>query len=130
MTTDTNETPVKKTPRKRTKAKQQLTFTVDWNKAVIAGLLVMVFVAGLWLGECRQPFGTAVPLNGDAIEHLANLLEDYRDKRSSGMEKSDAVEAFRINASPVLKLPEEPKCQNSCPTPDPKPEPRPRILRR
>jgi len=85
--------------------KRTIEITIDFNKVVIVGCIVLAFFLGLkWggVGAIRP----VVSLEGDSRKYIADLLEYYHDHRNIGIDKQAAAEAFILNASPVLKLPE------------------------
>ena len=97
--------------------------------------ITLAFVLGLWQGGYWEKSATGVRLKATAIDHLAGSLEHYHQQRLQDVSAFDAVEAFILNASPVLKQPDvtdyvAPTIQPEPDKKDPPPQPPRRIFRR
>ena len=95
-------------------------------------LLLFTAIAGLlW----RLSGGPSISVTPPVRNHLTDSLEHYHGQRNGGIAVPDAVEAFIINASPVLKQTAESANCTVSPQPEPvknEPQPQPprRIFRR
>lgn len=80
---------------------------IQWNDLVRGLVMAAIFVAGIWFGGFWNQSGSSiVPLKGEPREYLSYSLENYHNNRTKGVDKPTAVEAFIVNTSAVLKLPE------------------------
>ena len=68
--------------------------------------LALTFFWGLWLGGYWEKSPPDFTVTKAVSDFLESPLEHYHGLRTKNVSVPDAVEAFILNASPVLKQPE------------------------